>query len=219
MRERPILFSGPMVRAILDGRKTQTRRAVKLRNVNGAIHSAQWRFSHLGWDFHHDRAQGIYTNTITGCPYGVPGDRLWVRETWASVTERDDLPARPMYEADPVLGACKVLYRASDDDGLTEQGFRWRPSIHMPRWASRLTLTITDVRVERVQEISDSDVAAEGFPLSGADRASLKCSPPPIAPRNQFVSLWHTLNAKRGYGWTVNPWVWALTFTAEATDG
>lgn len=184
MMERPILFSGPMVRALLDGRKTQTRRVVK------------WR--------------GGLDMLGLPCPYGEPGDRLWVRETWAPRDSEAFL--RHEVEAD------KLFYRADDERHLLTDG-RWRPSIHMPRWASRITLEVASVRVERVQDITDADALAEGVTNYGDDsqfppgfsmstRAARKWR-----PRREFRDLWDSINGKRpGCAWSDNPWVWAVTF-------
>ena len=168
MKEYPIIFSGPMVRAILDGRKTQTRRVIKPQ--------PKGEFCRYGF---HMPTQAIWTDlTVVSCPYGQPGDLLWVRETFAAAGDQS-----------------WVEYRADCDSKV----IRWRPSIHMPRSASRLTLRITDVRVQRVQEISEEDARAEGTTgLAGA--------------MTGFPYLWESINAKRGYGWNTNPWVWAISF-------
>ena len=207
VRERPILFSGPMVRAILEGRKTQTRRVV----VDRAKHEDGWVTTCPGEGFTPELVRRDFT-----CPYGEPGDRLWVRESgWQpkepseqDLREGADTWPKYVYDADEPLGAC-----------YSEWGWKHRPSIHMPRWASRLTREITDVRVERLQEISEADARAEGFPLNHNDEAY---TVPPIGGTREWnnygiasLSLaWDKLNAKRGYGWHANPWVWALTFVA-----
>ncbi|MDD5007281.1 MAG: hypothetical protein PHC68_02625 [Syntrophorhabdaceae bacterium] len=132
---------------------------------------------------------------IWNCPYGQVGERLWVREAF----QLDE-------------GSDKIWYRAdfTEDDArraFTEVGDGWKPSIHMPRWASRITLEITGVRAERVQEISHEDAKAEGVPVRGC-----------AFPKKQsihidsFVDVWDSLNAKRGFGWESNPWVWAIAF-------
>ncbi|WP_175946727.1 hypothetical protein [Burkholderia pyrrocinia] len=169
MKERPILFSGPMVRAILDGRKTQTRRVVKLPHMNSL---GEWEPTTIGGENGGRTAagetvplQGGIWHTRTGdclmCPHGQPGDRLWVRETW----QHSNHPFGP-YESD-----CVVFYRADylndplgPDLERSADGIRreWRPSIHMPRGAGRITLEITGVRVERLQSISEADAIAEG---------------------------------------------------------
>jgi hypothetical protein len=186
VKERPILFSAPMVRALLDGRKTQTRRVVKPQSLVG----------HYGG------------GVTSRCPYGVTGDRLWVRETWCQ--KMDDgrfVDGEAYYFADDI--------DVMKDDGDGGHEYRkdgtaaspWCPSIHMPRWASRILLEVTDVRVQRVQEITSRDAWDEG----------VKCSclsPVPECAGNivAYKALWNSINAQRGFGWDVNPWVWAITF-------
>lgn len=188
-KERPILFSGPMVRAILEGKKTQTRRVVRPQPeiIPGAPALQAW-------------LEVVDDGTIP-CPYGVPGDRLWVRETWG----------RTDYEYDGPFQNC-TIYRADGESGLSDvTANRWRPSIHMPRWASRLTLEVVDVRVERVQSISNTDAEAEGV----AAWAKAYCSQRPrdeLQPWAYFQLLWDSINKSRGYGWDANPWVWVVEF-------
>jgi hypothetical protein len=178
VKERPILFSGPMVRAILDGSKTQTRRTFKGTTEHKGPYNPAYMEAHQqanGWG--------------SICPYGTPGDRLWVRETWAHERDGTGCP-----------DDTGVLYRATDpgwDDEGT--GLRWRPSIFMPRIASRILLEITDVRVQRLQEISDEDARAEGY-----DRRSH------AFPREWFALLWERIHGPGS--WDANPWVWAITF-------
>jgi hypothetical protein len=185
VKERPILFSGPMVRAILDGTKTQTRRVVK--NLNPTFVASS--------------PTGEQIANSARCPYGQPGDRLWVREAFID-TRVPENPARD-------LG---VIYAADCPPG-TPAGVKggWSPSIHMPRWASRITLELTGVRVQRLQAITAQDAIDEGIPSRGIDRDG-----PNIASGlvylSDFETLWDSLNEKRGYGWDTNPWVWALTF-------
>jgi hypothetical protein len=178
VRERPILFSGPMVRAILEGRKTQTRRI---------INPKWWRC--LDPENEQDRIAAL-----SMCPYGQPGDRLWVRETWAMMPDCHPVDSYP-------------VYRATDpgwDD--SNSGLRWRPSIHMPRWASRITLEITCVRVERLCEISDEDAIAEGITEQEAEDPTYDGSQPAWA----FMTLWDSIN---GFGsWAANPFVWVVEF-------
>lgn len=196
IKERPILFSGPMVRAILEGRKTQTRRVIK-PNPDNLFQSRtkSHGFGHghdgVGWYFS-DYEYAEEGTTKWNCPYGQPGDRLWVRETW---TGADD-PAHKH----------AVLYRA---DG--ERAARWRSSIHMFRWASRITLEITNVRVERVRDISELDSVAEGMDLTPEFEKSKKGHP--LAPyKTCFAWRWNLHNEKRGFGWLYNPWVWVIEF-------
>lgn len=210
MKERPILFSGPMVRAILEGRKTQTRRVLKYEHFHGCLtgdcpHQKQDEC---------DACLAEYANTE--CPYGVPGDRLWVRESWALTGDRLIDPCL-VYRADNAqLPICKhkgghdLWYPDGCSDPITSSELikpdlshlGWRVSIHMPRWASRITLDITDVRVQLVQEISAFDAIDEGVQRQEA----------PYDAREPFRDLWDSINAKRGFGWETNPWVWALTF-------
>jgi len=207
-KARPILFSSPMINALLDGRKTQTRRIVKPprqwpENSHPdpfAMPPAVW-----WWNGKHHRV-GVRQE----CPYGSVGDLIWVREAFAPLIVNDwPNPVGP------------VIYRA---EGTHEEyPGRWIPSIHMARRFSRLTLRITDVRVQRLQEISEADAQAEGleaidFPYGRFWRNYLlsdseaQCSPMLETPRESFLSLWDSINARRGYGWDVNPWIWALSF-------
>jgi hypothetical protein len=174
--EHPILFSAPMVLALLDGRKTQTRRVVKLPP---------------GYQFDGVRARAAVLCSLprqpTGarvvrCPYGFPGDRLWVRETWAP-SQGDE---RPWCE-----------YRADCADPLA---IKWKPGIYMPRRLSRIILEITDVRVQRLHDITEEDARAEGVALSRWRPAAL----------DAFEHLWQQINGDGS--WEANPYVWALTF-------
>lgn len=165
---RPILFSDPMVRAILDGAKTQTRR------ISPRI--AKWRV----------------------------GDLLWVRETWATTEQAGDHPED-----------ATVVYRATDPDWETMQGWRWRPSIFMPCWACRITLKITDLRMHRLQEISEEDAIAEGamhWWRSLPQEKQLAAYAGGRGPVAAFRALWDEINEKSGFGWAVNPWVKAISF-------
>lgn len=213
VRERPILFSGPMVRALLDGRKMQTRRVVKcvggLRRGDrwaGPANPASGRLVYRdggAWD---DALEFPRAAPIAKCPHGQPGERLWVRETWGYCPESPG----------------GIEYRASwtlDDEQSETRDFNWRPSIHMPRWASRITLEITGVRVERVQEISEEDAAAEGaFTLDerlkqDAARTCLAEGRESCGPRDYFRELWGSINGERpGCSWDANPWVWVIEF-------
>jgi len=190
--ERPILFSSEMVRAILDGRKTQTRRVIKPQP------NKAWSTPPIEVIDGRYVSHGCYSDFK--CPYGQPGDRLWVRETWMPFTEAGVL----LHEA---------IYKATDKPESDEGApLRWRPSIFMPRWASRITLEIIDVRVERVQEISLNDCESEGseYCLNGKYDFSIVNEPPYLA---NYHRLWDSINAKRGYGWDVNPFCWVVEFT------
>ncbi|MDI9249038.1 hypothetical protein QMZ25_10605 [Stenotrophomonas sp. RS-48] len=214
-KERPILFNGAMVRAILAGQKTQTRRAVKVppafdfiggagddqhdpRNWGAEDENALW------WAL----AAGPDTDRVLACPFGKPGDRLWVRETWAQPTSLD--PGPTVYRAD--YPACVP---AGFEDVPPAEEIRWRPSIHMPRGACRLVLEITDVRVERLQEISEADAIAEGadvhvLPDIRLPRTHPRAGRPMVYAdcREIFADLWDST----GGDWNSNPWVWAITF-------
>lgn len=194
MKARPILFSGPMVRAILEGRKTQTRRVVK-RQGDMEFDPADPYFGPY-WLAYATDADG--EDAKVRCPYGVPGNRLWVRETYAWSGD-SSIP-----EADRIASG-EVWYRA---DGERGGGIRWRPSIFMPRWASRILLEITGVRVERLLEISEADAQAEGIDLKG-----FRSQTEGIAGREHRIhyrDLWESINGAGS--WDANPWVWVVSF-------
>ena len=193
MKERPILFSGAMVRALLDGTKTQTRRIVKARDL-------EWMDVHQGLR-EPDNAER--------CPYGQPGavvdsghriggDRLYVREAWAAPHAYDHLPPRLIPQD------ARIHYAATEDRG----GLLWRPSIHMPRWASRITLEITDVRVERLQSISTADALAEGVNVHPSHHGKPCTSL--YSPVQAYRDLWEQINGPGS--WDANPWVWVVSF-------
>jgi hypothetical protein len=202
MNKHPILFNGEMVEAILAGRKTQTRRVVKPQPSS----SSKW----IGWIIStgwHDKNAGCaqwaddtfpFSAIIhkVRCPYGLLGDQLWVREAWRPLDE--DMPVGLLMQGD------EIYYRA-DYVGDALDG-KWRPSIHMPRWASRITLEIVNIRVARVQEISEAEAGSEGVP---ALHIIYNNGP---SYRDTFKELWNSINAKRGFSWDVNPWVWVIEF-------
>lgn len=192
MKKRPILFNGEMVRAILDGRKTQTRRVMKVppKMVDG-----------VGIVYESDK-----------CPYGQAGDRLWVRETWG--TNPGNEHVKP---SDFVHNGAHIYYKA-DDIKMNWQVERWRPSIHMPRWASRITLEVTNVRVERVQDISARDIRAEGIDLTISEKNTVHAYHVKSYLQSHFRRLWDSINAKRGYSWDSNPWVWVVEFKVIDQD-
>lgn len=184
-KEHPILFSWPMVRALLEGRKTQTRRSVKT-NASGRTQLAgrNWHLSD--------------PEVIKACPYGTIGDRLWVRETWGRLFNGGD-------ENEP------IFYRAdySKEDLETQVLPGWKPSIHMPRSAARLFLEITDIRVERLHNISEYDCAAEGIEIS---LDGTTCAEFGIGQR-LYRQIWESINGKES--WNRNPHVWCVTFMVE----
>ena len=216
MKERPILFSAPMVRAILDGRKTQTRRIYKVRKHPDT--GCEMAASELVREPQHviDRI----------CPYGQPGDRLWVRETWSfnflggsSVAGVVNQHYCVDYHAG---GESKELFRNHHAPDLMRlydsQLGAWRPSIHMPRWASRILLEVTGVRVERLQDISDNDCLAEGIHRIAHGREGYfyhhdRTDPHPknwCHPDDAYRELWEQINGAGS--WEANPWVWIIEF-------
>ena len=193
MSEKPIIFNGEMVRAILDGRKTQTRRLVKPQPTPPA-----W-CNHIKPHFLDDGGFGFFDEDIDyKAPYS-PGDHLWVRETWCPVDDTEfghgewiDYRATPTYESSHPAG-----WDAAPND---PQALKWRPSIHMPRWASRITLEVTGVRVERVQDITEEDAQAEGI-LFSVPRGGGR--------RRTFEALWEDIYPG---SWERNDWVWVIEF-------
>ena len=205
MTEHPILFSAEMVRAILRGDKTQTRRAIKpqppaeAESVSRQLCSQQIPEFDGAWQWWAGKPQTPITKPLF-CPYGAPGDTLWVRETWAPHPHG--------------VMRCGAVYRA-DPDAVPDAG-RWRPSIHMPRWASRITLRITAVCVERLQDISEDDAIAEGValeryvPISDSAGKHASGEAEPTDPVAEYRDLWNRINGAGA--WDYNPWVWALSF-------
>ena len=198
MKEIPVLFGTPMVRAILGGTKTQTRRLIKpqpLENTNGYLYKgAFWGFGEI-----------VPQKMIQYAPY-KPGDILWVRETWS----------------DFYFEESGYIYKA-DEDRVSEE-FRWKPSIHMPREAARIFLEVKSIRVERLQDIREKDARAEGIKscLLHKEHGGEWCESngPPFwgsdnihsTRKKAFSELWDSLNAKRGYSWDSTPWVWVIEF-------
>ena len=226
MKDTPILFSAPMVRAILDGRKTLTRRVVK------------WP----SWVPDQDQETAVYHLNILpeiaefvdgtprrrfGCPCGGPGDRLWVRETYYQL--RQAPPGSPWGTQAEWVNKTECIRYAEHDWGghpAEEFGYSKRPSIFMPRWASRISLDVLAVRVERVQEITEEDARAEGIAWAqtsvcaknyyeawigkpGTGKCRNVCHED---ARPVFAQVWDSLNAARGFPWASNPWVWVITF-------
>ncbi len=203
IKERPIIFSGPMICAILDGRKSQTRRIVKPQPDAVIDGEPYW---HIG-GYRASRYRGVTdplrmgTHNPLRCPYGVPGDRLWVRET--------------------IKASGDVMVYAADGQTVVQDGLCWPscgerqtiPAIHMPRWASRITLEIVAVRVERVQKISEADAVAEGVSiLPDAEIAARVAEDTPA--RMEFWALWTSIHGPDS--WNANPWVWVLDFQRVA---
>ena len=255
MKERPILFSGEMVKAILDGRKSQTRRVIKpqppelFKWFGFVLESTDRKKKRGDVMFEYDDA-----HHYARCLYGQPGDRLWVKEAWRVVGWHEGEPYYLQYKADMKMSAEPGDSNFYDEDKYSqywldcsedmnkagiptdENGIyqiegdpptRWRSPLFMPRWASRINLEIANVRVERVQDISRDDAFAEG--VEAVNPYVIEPGLPPGFPRAfrdyqnannfftadpvpSFKSLWNSINAKRGYGTEVNPWVWVIEF-------
>ncbi len=202
MTDRPILFSAPMVRAILSGSKSQTRRVLKQAtgpSLSVGMDDDEPGVAALSWLWGDGPGHDVHeTIKRVNCPYGQPGDRLWVRETFVQGYPLVD--GNPdQFDDDGNLKPLQTWYRASvsphfcwsDDDGGTVDAVPWKPSIHMPRWASRITLEVTGVRVERLGDLSESDARQEG-----------------VASRDEFIELWKSINGQ----WESETWTWVLQF-------
>ena len=242
MTDRPILFNDEDVRAILDGRKVQTRRVVKPQPTECGLLFREWE-GFYAWE---DDGLNLDEGAQRLCPYGAPGDRLWVRETIRAKYDTESYATADTGRTiDGVYyGMASATSRdwvyAADGEWINDQPQEWVPpehetipSIHMPRWASRLTLEVVSVRVERVQEISEEDAIAEGIQPCGAGwenylwhgggaPASLQdawdwqysnyVEGEHGGAKGSFSSLWQLINAKRGFGWDANPFVWVVEF-------
>lgn len=189
MKERGIIFNGEMVRAILDGRKTQTRRIIKDCTVGRDPIS---KFIQIGKKFIGCYPEDVPELIRECCPYGVPGDRIWVRETWAEAGA--SAPDLKLYRANYPEHVPTHYENVPPDDEI-----RWTPSIHMPRWASRITLEITGVCVELLNDISEEDARAEG--ISGSSARDVK---------EAYAALWRSIYGSDS--WRANPWVWVIEF-------
>jgi len=186
---KPILFNTEMLKAVIDGRKTQTRRVVKsdfhsrnIYNFHGDEISNRFEYTIIGHSF----------PTYTTCPYGKVGDRLWVGETFC-------------------IDEDMIFFKA--DNTFKPYGLKWKPSIFMPRKASRITLEITDIRVERIKDTTIEDIKKEGV-QSMAEKLNLdkELSGVTNGHKWQWIYLWDSINKKRGYGWDTNCWVWVIVF-------
>jgi hypothetical protein len=214
-KERPIPLNREEVRAILEGRKTQVRRVIKPtrrypidfvgaggRNGEDWNDPNCWGFATFDgdcwWSLKAERGERQIP-----CPYGKPGDRLWVRETWSPMPGHRPIPTPEKYDDKP------AWYRA-DNDRPTWAGNRWKPSTEMPRSASRIDLGVLTVRVERLQAISEEDAIAEGSQCAGV--------PASLTNVGAFAKLWDSINAARGFGWNMNPWVWVVSFKPLAAS-
>ncbi|MBI6794663.1 hypothetical protein [Pseudomonas syringae] len=220
IKELPILFSAPMVRAVLSGQKTVTRRVVKVQPFDLSWSRRDHRFEYLaGRAVNGDEIDGFYAySTRSGgewsakCPYGQPGDRLWVREAWQADAQVNAIAPRELSHGEPIQYPADGASRQTGCSMITPG--KTRPSIHMPRWASRILLEITDVRVERLQDISEDQAKAEGVRLY-TDHAELGewwhvdgIETYSADPRKSFELLWTSV----GGDWNANPWVWVVEF-------
>lgn len=222
MKERGIIFNAEMVRAILDGRKTQTRRPVKFPHID---RDAMCELS--GNELAGELSAGNFRNS----PYGKPGDRIWVRETWGVVSHQldedgriqpwsPDRPATAIHEMPFGSGyySGHAIYAADgdftwgDDDGYEDGRSCWKPSIHMPRAACRILLEVTGVRVERLNSISQEDAQAEGMELTGwrPTYSDPDSGGEVWTPYDNFAQLWESIYGEDS--WKANPWVWAIEF-------
>jgi hypothetical protein len=226
MSHKPIIFNTEMVRAILDGRKTQTRRVVKMpfKEMHDYQHGS-FSCNGLEWFYSAPRVLGnpangdvVYeTAAKIKCPYGQVGDTLWVRETfsmfWGQWTEYgweyDSDDGRRLGKEMPDA-KFQLVHKASWDGDIEYE--YWRPSIFMPKWASRITLKITDVRVERLKDIRPRDAASEGVSAEYPDGGE---APKSFNYVEAFRGLWDSINAKRGYSWESNPYVWVVEFEVQ----
>ncbi|HFQ6394209.1 hypothetical protein G9H14_08965 [Klebsiella pneumoniae] len=229
MKERGMIFNGEMVRAILDGRKTQTRRIIKWK---------QTRFTEIGeredgskWPWSEDAEHAC--DFWHPCPFGAVGDRIWVRETWGVVSHELDedgrirpwTPDRPAtvihempfgngYYSGHAIYAADGDFTWGDDDGYEDGRSCWKPSIHMPKAASRILLEITDVRVERLNAISEEDARAEGIIDGGClncgEPEPCGCANPEPDATDAFAYLWQSIYGQES--WNANPWVWVISF-------
>lgn len=273
MKERPILFSAPMVRAILEGRKTQTRRVVKLPEAPDSVEWGNPTIIESGEEAPGPERFGAWgEDWNVRCPYGGPGDRLWVRETWGyrGCGWTNQRPAEHSYRIEYQADAARkdftfmgATFAEAEPPGIPQQPETatltrdatveeqmayhealnrywraWRPSIHMPRWASRITLEVTGVRVERLQDISEEDARAEGLKgitkdgklvkygipdrdgLPGTDNDGWEWQDWSVDPREAYRRLWNTIHADRDKRWFTrgesedvrSPWVWVIEF-------
>ena len=202
-----MIFNAEMVRALLDGRKTQTRRPIKWK---------QTRFTEIGeredgskWPWSEDAEHAC--DFWHPCPFGAVGDRIWVRETFCTVDDTQyggvkwvDYRATPKFEASHPAG-----WDCAPNDA---EALKWRPSIHLPRWASRILLEITDVRVERLNAISQEDAQAEGMELTGwrPTYSDPDSGGEVLTPYDNFAQLWESIYGEES--WKANPWVWVIEF-------
>ncbi|RWO29633.1 MAG: hypothetical protein EOS10_22595 [Mesorhizobium sp.] len=229
MTDRSILFSGPMVRALLAGTKFQTRRVIDFPSIDKVVEFVRIGFERDtgvpiyemkdAGDQHLFQPTGKHLQTPHWSPRFAVGDRLYVREAWRSHAAYDDISPAAMGGDEAILYVADDAHQTWGYPAITKLG-RFRQGMHMPRWASRLTLAVTDVRVQRLQDIREADAIAEGCPISTIPgtighplcQVGFNEMGTPIF---WYRKLWNNLNADRGFGWETNPWVVAVTFTVE----
>lgn len=227
--EKPILMSAPMAIATLKGEKTQTRRVVRFKwpdwNRNHAgvsmVLGSNGRpaFTDMGPNVSPEMLAMLGSGPGVICPYGDQGDRLWAKETWRTLAEYDQLPPREVPVGSP------ILHEAGAPPLTGKEWGRIRQSIFCMRWMARSVLEITDVRVERLQAITDTDALAEGCSGHDPEPASqggtihaMKGRSSAPSPRAHYTHLWDSLNGEReGASWAANPWVWAIAFKRVTT--
>lgn len=236
MKERGMIFNGEMVRALLDGRKTQTRRIMAPQPADDIERGIFPNPEVIGWKSSRRHKHG--STTAHFCHYGKPGDRIWVRETWGVVSHAfsddglmiDWVPDRPAtaihempfgngYYSGYVIYAADGDFTWGDDDGYEDGRSCWKPSIHMPKAASRILLEITNVRVERLNAISEEDARAEGIIDGGClncgEPEPCGCANPDPDATDAFAYLWQSIYGQES--WNANPWVWVIEF--ERVEG
>ncbi|HGF0159851.1 TPA: hypothetical protein ACGBXG_002777 [Klebsiella variicola] len=212
MKERGMIFNGEMVRALLDGRKTQTRRPIKWK---------QTRFTEIGerddgskWPWSEDAEHAC--DFWHPCPFGAVGDRIWIRESFfpAPLEMQYTPPRKTMWNIAYRDGVQMEKLAPAEYNPLIYNYERWTPSIHMPRWASRILLEITDVRVERLNAISEEDARAEGIIDGGClncgEPEPCGCANPEPDATDAFAYLWQSIYGQEN--WNANPWVWVIEF-------
>ncbi|HEJ7022435.1 TPA: hypothetical protein SMF52_003713 [Serratia marcescens] len=217
MKERPVIFNSEMVRAILNGRKTQTRRVINPQPTLSERTGFNWKGAAYGIGSTYRDTVRNFANCFKTCPFGQVGDRLWVRETFAVLGNEDGCPID--WNGNLIKGDEKQaarIYKASCwqepgnyglwsiPDRETQYEGTWRPSIHMPRWASRIMLEITAVRVERLNDISEEDAKAEGV------KAGVCPGHEHMMHQVAFSELWQSIYGEES--WRANPWVWVIEF-------
>ncbi|HCO5811701.1 TPA: hypothetical protein OBN97_002548 [Escherichia coli] len=224
MKERGMIFNAEMVRALLSGRKTQTRRIMKVQPESNQLGllliTDSTKHSDIGkYHWAESNATGNHVRSkLFSCPFGAVGDRIWVRETWSSDFANYYPNDRVWYAADnnrqldiEVVDGVRGIYSPESDVHVP---FRWQPSIHMPRWASRILLEITDVRVERLNAISEEDARAEGIIDGGClncgEPEPCGCANPEPDATDAFAYLWQSIYGQEN--WNANPWVWVIGF-------